>query len=322
MNTVDEHVEAYISFKQGMGVTMISEASALRQFRRYAESLGHEGPVTLELAVSWARSGTHAEGYEIKRYEMARRVSDYAAVFDDSIPRLPAGLLGKTSDRITPYIYTDEEVSLLMKAASASYSMQDPLRSIAYEAVIGILRTTGMRPFEALSLKDDDFDQDNRIIMIRKAKNNKERMIPIDKSASAALAAYQIRRDELRSGRTCKNLIISNGDRPLGISGFQDAFCEIRCILLNRGEVWTRRPPRPYDLRHTYAVKTLLRWHESGEDVNALLPVLATYMGHSTISETYWYLTGTSELMAVACSSFEELVKAGDGTWQARTSKV
>jgi integrase len=323
MSIVDEQVESYIAFKQGLGIQMISEASALRHLKRYADSLGHTGYITLELVVSWARSGKNLhEGYEIRRYEMARRVSDYAAVFDDLVPRLPAGLLGKAHSRIDPYIYTDEEVSLLMKAASRSYSMQDPLRSVAFEVLIGILRTTGMRPFEALSLKDGDFDQENLVLMVRKAKNNKERMVPIDDSVAAALATYQERRDELRSKKVCDNLIITDGDKPLALHSFQNAFCELRCILLERGEVWERRPPRPYDLRHTFVVRTLLRWYEQKEDINVLLPVLATYIGHSSISETYWYLTGTPELMEVAVTAFEDLAKAGDSSWNTTVSKA
>jgi integrase len=310
MNIVEEQVEAFIVFKQGLGVQMISEAATLRHLGRYAEAVGHEGPITTDLAISWARNGNHhAEGYEIKKYELARRVSEYSSVFDGSVPRLPAGILGKVDDRITPYIYTDEEVSLLMKAASALFSESDLLRPIAYEMTIGLMRSTGMRPSEVLSLKDEDFDSDNLLIVIRKAKNNKERLVPIDESVRRALVAYRAKREQLRNGKNCRSLIVSNGDKPLALHSFQDAFCEIRYVLLDRGEVWQRRPPRPYDLRHTYSVKTILAWYENGEDINALLPVLATYLGHTTISETYWYLTGAPELMEVACSAFESIAK-------------
>lgn len=315
MNIVEEQVEAFIAFKQGLGVSMISEASAMRQLVRYAKEVGRTESITLELAVSWAQHGGNAKGYAIKKYEMARRIVEYASVFDESIARLPAGILGKTNDRITPYIYTDEEVSLLMKASSRFYSQQDPLRPIAYEVLIGLLRSTGMRPFEALSLRDQDFDQENSLLMVRTAKNNKERMLPVDESTCKALASYQTLRDRLRTGNTCNNIIVTRGDKPLGLSSFQDAFYEIRCILLNRGEVWQRRPPRPYDLRHTYAARTLLSWYGANKNINTLLPILATYMGHADISETYWYLTGTPELMEVACSAFEGLSRAGDGTW-------
>ena len=106
---------------------------------------------------------------------------------------------------------------------------------------------------------------------------------------------------------------MANGDRPIRLSNLEHSFCEIRCVLLDRGKVWDRRPPRIYDMRHTFAVNTILSWYESGEDVNAMLPVLATYMGHKRISDTYWYLTGTPELLQVAGDAFERFSKGSDG---------
>ena len=313
MSVVGDQVEAYIAYKDGLGVPMVSEASAIRQFARYADSVGHDGPITVEVAVGWARSGTnHAEGYEIKRYEMARRVHEHACALAGVPSSLPPGLIGKSRNRITPYIFTDEEVSLLVHGASRLYVQQDPMKPLAYSTVIGLLRSTGMRPGEALSLDDSDFDPDRGTIRVRKAKNNRERVIPVDDTVVDAIGRYRRRRDALRSGAKCDSLFVVNGDKPVRLGNLEHSFCEIRCVLLGRGEVWERRPPRIYDMRHTYAVKTILSWHDSGEDVNAMLPVLATYMGHKSISETYWYLTGTPDLLQVACDAFERAAKGGD----------
>ena len=312
MSIVKDQVETYIAYKNGLGVPMVSEASAMRQFARYADSVGHEGPITVERAVEWARSGTNqAEGYEIKRYEMARRVHEYACALAGIPSSLPPGLIGKSCNRITPYIFTDEEVSLIVHAASRLYVQQDPMKPLAYGTVIGLLRSTGMRPSEALSLDDSDFDPDRGAIRVRKAKGNRERVIPVDDTVADAIERYRHRRDALRSGGECGSLFVANGDKPVRLGNLEHSFCEIRCVLLDRGEVWERRPPRIYDMRHTYAVRTILSWHESGEDVNAMLPVLATYMGHKSVSETYWYLTGTPELLQVAGDAFERVVKGG-----------
>ena len=312
MSLVKDQVETYIAYKNGLGVPMVSEASAMRQFARYADSVGHGGPITAEIAVEWARSGTnHAEGYEIKRYEMARRVHEYACALTGIPSSLPPGLIGKSCNRITPYIFTDEEVSLIIHAASRLYVQQDPMKPLAYGTVIGLLRSTGMRPNEALSLDDSDFDPDRGAIRVRKAKSNRERVIPVDDTVADAIERYRHRRDALRSGGECGSLFVVNGDKPVRLGNLEHSFCEIRCVLLDRGEVWERRPPRIYDMRHTYAVRTILSWHESGEDVNAMLPVLATYMGHKSVSETYWYLTGTPELLQVASDAFERVVKGG-----------
>lgn len=313
MSIVNDQVESYIAYKNGLGVPMVSEGSTMRQFARYADSVGHEGPITVDIAVEWARSGVnHAEGYEIKRYEMARRVHEYACALEGIPATLPPGLIGKSCNRITPYIFTDEEMSLLVHAASRLYVQQDPMKPLAYGTVIGLLRATGMRPNETLSLDDSDFDADKGTLRIRKGKNNRERLVPLDGTTVEALIRYRSRRDELRDGSDCPKLFVVNGDKGVRLANLEHSFCEIRCVLLGRGEVWERRPPRIYDIRHTYAVSTILSWHESGEDVNAMLPVLATYMGHKKISETYWYLTGTPELLQVACDAFERIAKGGD----------
>lgn len=313
MSIVGDQVESYITFKVGLGVAMVSEASALRQFAGYADSAGHAGPITVDIAVEWARSGTnHAEGYEIKRYEMARRVHEFSSALEGVPATLPPGLLGKTDDRITPYIYTGEEVSLLVHAALKTYAQDDPMKPLAYGTIIGLLSATGMRPGEAFDLDDGDFDAENGVILIKKAKKNRERIVPVEQSTADAILGYREKRDKLRAGAKCAKLFVANGDKPMRLGNLEHAFCEIRCVLLGRGEVWERRPPRLYDLRHSYAVGRILGWHESGEDVNAMLPVLATYLGHKTISETYWYLTGTPELLQVACDAFGALVKGGD----------
>lgn len=312
MSTVKDQVETYVAYKNGLGVPMVSEASALRQFARYADSVGHDGPITVDVAVKWARSGArHAEGYEIKRYEMARQVHEYACALAGVPSSLPPGLIGKSSNRITPYIFTDEEVSLIVHAASRLYVQQDPMKPLAYSTAIALLRSTGMRPSKALSLDDSDFDPDEGVIRIREAKGNRERIVPIDATVADAIERYRLRRDALRSGGECGRLFVANGDKPVRLGNLEHSFCEIRCVLLCRGEVWERRPPRIYDMRHTYAVRTILSWHESGEDVNAMLPVLATYMGHKSVNETYWYLTGTPELLQMAGDAFEGIAKVG-----------
>ena len=158
-SAVSEQVESYIGYKRGLGVEMVSEASALRQLARFAGEAGHEGPIDAGLAVSWATSGGgHDRAYECKRYELARRVTDYRAALGAGEPRLAPGLLGSASARVTPYIYTDEEVSLLMRASAGLYSQDDPMRPPAMEVLVGLMRSTGVRPSEALSMADSRFD--------------------------------------------------------------------------------------------------------------------------------------------------------------------
>lgn len=317
-SAVSEQVESYIDYKRGLGVEMVSEASALRQLARFAGEAGHEGPIDAGLAVSWATSGGgHDRAYECKRYELARRVTDYRAALGAGEPRLAPGLLGSASARVTPYIYTDEEVSLLMRASAGLYSQDDPMRPPAMEVLVGLMRSTGVRPSEALSMADSRFDGDAGTLTVVSGKGARDRLLPLDGGVVDAVRAYRELRDRQRTGRACDRLIVVRGDRPLSLGSAEGSFCEIRSVLLGRGELWQRRPPRLYDLRHTYAVRTLLRWHSEGRDVDAMLPALSTYMGHARLSDTYWYLTGTTELMEVAARAFEEAA-GRRGAWTGR----
>ena len=299
-------VEAYVLFKRGLGVEMATTATTLAQFVRFADSAGHTGPIDLDIAVAWARSGNgHRESYEATRYELARRVSDFARVMDPELPELPRGIMGKTKERVTPYVYTDEEVAVLMSCASRFYYLQDPLKPMSLEFAIGLMRSAGLRPNEALALEDADYDEGERMLTVRLSKNAKTRVVPLDDSVAEAIGAYRERRDAARADFSCTRLIVGTGSRAVRIWTLDDLFMELRMVLLGRGEMWQRRPPRLMDLRHTFAVRTLLRWHEEGADVNAMMPVLARYLGHESISETYWYLTGTPELMGIAGDAFE-----------------
>ena len=299
-------VEAYVLFKRGLGIEMATTATTLAQFVRFADSAGHTGPIDLDIAVAWARSGNgHRESYEATRYELARRVSDFARVMDPELPELPRGIMGKTKERVTPYVYTDEEVAVLMSCASRFYYLQDPLKPMSLEFAIGLMRSAGLRPNEALALEDADYDEGERMLTVRLSKNAKTRIVPLDDSVAEAIGAYRERRDAARADFSCTRLIVGTGSRAVRIWTLDDLFMELRMVLLGRGEMWQRRPPRLMDLRHTFAVRTLLRWHEEGADVNAMMPVLARYLGHESISETYWYLTGTPELMGIAGDAFE-----------------
>lgn len=299
-------VEAYVLFKRGLGVEMATAAVTLAQLVRFAEAASHDGPIDRDLAVAWATSGTnHTRRYEASRYELARRVADFSRAMDPTLPSLPPGILGRERERITPYIFTDEEVSTLMSCASRLYFSHDPLRPLSVSTSIGLMRACGLRPSEAIALEDDDLDLDAGTIAVRDSKFGRTRVLPVHPSVVSALADYREARDSARADRTCTRLIVGDGGKEMKIWTLDRVFESLRMCLLDRGQMWERRPPRLYDLRHSMAVRTLLRWHGEGRDVNSLLPVLSRYMGHESISETYWYLTGTPELMEVASGAFE-----------------
>lgn len=304
-SVIEGQIEAYILYKRGLGYEMHSGASVLANFARFAAAAGHDGPIDLDIAVAWARSGGgHGDVYEAERYEYARRVADFARVMDPSLPELPRGLMGKVKERVTPYVYTDEEVSLLMSCASRFFR-QDPLRPLGLEFSIGLMRACGLRPCEVEALEDADFDDGAGMLTVRNSKNGKSRLVPLEESVACAVSSYREMRDAARPGGASGSMVLGTGGRPMTAHVLEVMFTELRMTLLGRGQMWERRPPRLMDLRHTFAVRTIMKWHEEGADVNAMMPVLSRYMGHDGLAETYWYLTGAPELMELAASAFE-----------------
>jgi integrase len=306
MDSITEQIETFIDYKRGLGIGFQSPANCLRQFARFAESVDHTGPVDMELACRWARSGAgHTKGYECARYEQVRRFSDFCRAFDESLPQLQPGLLGKMGNRVEPYIYSDEDIGLLMYAAGTLNDVH-PLRPLAHQFLIGLLRATGMRPSEALNLTNEDIDEEKQTILVKDSKG-KSRLLPVTGTTLDAIAAYRDKRDQKRPHFKSRNLLISTDGVPLSLCCADDAFKEYRHVLLRRGEVWKRRPPRLYDVRHSFCCWTIIRWYEEGRDVASLIPALSNYMGHEHIADTYWYLSNVPRLLSIACEAFRDI---------------
>jgi integrase len=302
MAAIAEQVELYIDYKRGLGIGFVSQANYLRQFARYTEAIGHEGSIDVELALGWARADSrHTRDYQCQRYEHVRRFSDFCRVFDVTLPVLPKGLLGKAGGRVEPYIYSDEEILLLMDRAGSLGN--SPLWQLTSRFLIGLMRATGMRPSEALALKDHDVDEARKTILIKDSKG-RSRLIPVTESTLGAITAYKDGRDRIRPHWKRRNLLLAASGDTVRVSRADDFFSECRGILLGHGGDWKRRPPRLMDIRHSFCCWTLIHWHEAGRDVMGLLPMLSHYMGHENIASTYWYLNNVPRLLAIACDAF------------------
>jgi site-specific recombinase XerD len=176
------------------------------------------------------------------------------------------------------------------------------LRGASAETVVGLLWATGLRVGEALTLERTDVRFDDGLVSVRCSKYNKDRLVPLSESALDALASYARRRDRLCAEPKTTRFFVTPTGGPLGYQRLRTDFCEV----LEHGSI---RDPRPRlgDLRHAFAVRTLLGWYRSGLDVEALLPRLSTYLGHVTPASTYWYLSAAPELMAIAAERLEPI---------------
>ncbi|MBM6988296.1 MAG: tyrosine-type recombinase/integrase [Olsenella umbonata] len=307
MGGTEEMVGRFVEYKRALGFDFSGEAQRLRSFAAYLG--GNEA--TEDAALAWATQGAgHPRSYQAQRYETARRFSAFAHALDPSFPAMRPGLLGSTSDRVVPYVLSEDDACVLIRAA-LSVGSPDGLRGMGLSFLIGLMWSCGLRVSEALGLTDSDFDAREATLSIRDSKFGASRVIPVSEDVAAHIAAYIARRDAAGPGGPARRMIVTTGGGPLSRDSAEGMFSEVRWSLLGRGETFPGRKPRLHDLRHSFCVATVLRWHAGGEDVNAMMPYLSAYLGHRKLSDTYWYLTGTPELMAVAADSFRTVMGLG-----------
>jgi integrase/recombinase XerD len=200
-----------------------------------------------------------------------------------------------------PYLYSDAEVGRLLTGAAA---LAPPLRAATYYTLIGLLAVGGMRIGEAVRLDRDTVDLQAGVLTIRLTKFGKSRQLPLHASTTAVLAGYDRQRDELCPKPKAPSFFVSTRGNRLDKSGVERVFRGLRRRAgLDRPQGSPR--PRLHDLRHTFAVRTLLDWHRAGVDVHERMLWLSTYMGHVEPSSTYWYLTAAPELLALAAKRLE-----------------
>jgi integrase len=302
--TMVDLVEEYLALRRKLGFALVSPGRQLLGFARYADGIGHRGPITLELAVRWARLPEGASTFWwARRLGVVRGFAQYRHLFDPNTEVPPTGLLGPSSRRSTPHIYSEAEIAALLRAAS-ELGPVGGLRPHTYVTLLGLLSTTGLRISEALNLSRDDVDLERGVLTVRLTKFRKSRLVPLHASTVRALADYALRRDRYHPHTPACAFFLNENGAALGASGVASTFGALRRTL-----GWTKnregRRPRLHDMRHSMAVHTLLRWYQQGADVDRKMPALATYLGHVEVRDTYWYLTAVPELMALTAKRFE-----------------
>jgi integrase len=303
--TMQTRVDAYLKARRRLGFQLKIEGSELVRFAKYADQSGHQGPVTTELALSWAQLAKSATDlYRARRLETVRTFAKHQVALEPQTEIPPVGILGPAHRRTAPYIFSDEEIAQLIKAAEMLRSPKG-LRAITYSSLIGLLASTGLRISEALCLHCTDVDLESEVICIRETKFRKTRLVPLHPSVTRALRSYVDVRETVVPGA---KIFFSNetGD-PLPYSTVRTVFRKLADRIIHVTSA--RRKPRLHDLRHTYACSSLLRWYRAGVDVNQRIAALSTYLGHAKVSDTYWYLTGVPELMTIAGGRFEHFAR-------------
>jgi len=186
----------------------------------------------------------------------------------------------------------------------AARRLAHPLRAATFEAFIGLMATTGLRTGEVINLDRDDVDLPNGVLTVRCSKHGKSRLVPLHPSTTEALNCYAHRRDKLCPRPVAASFFLSGAGTRLTHTNTSSTFA---CLLADAGIAAPLGRPRPrlYDLRHSFAVDTLVTWYADGGDVSARLPALSTYMGHVNPASTYCYLQASPELMAASARRLE-----------------
>jgi integrase len=304
MNPLAKGIRDYLAMRRGLGFKLVRHEAGLKEFASFL-ARKRSSHITVSLALEWATQDANHKTYEwAARLSVVRGFARHWSATDSCTEVPPLGLLLYRPPRAQPYFYSDHEIQRLLKAAK-SWPSIDPLRPKTYHCLFGLLAVTGLRLGEALNLRTENMDWSAGILTIRGTKFGKSRLVPLHTSTCKVLADYAKRRDERFGARAEGYFLVNKNGNRLDKGEVHRAFYNLSRQIGLRA-VDASRGPRLHDFRHRFAVQTLLRWYRNGEDPKRRLPILSTYLGHAHVTDTYWYLTGTPELLGAAAQRLEK----------------
>jgi integrase len=301
MSPLRQALADYLAVRRALGYRLERAEKLLAQFLTHLEALG-EQRLSSETALAWAtlpKGG--GRSWWSYRLAVVRAFALHLRAIEPASEVPPADLLPWRACRATPYLYAEQDVAALIGAAA---TLRTPHRVATWRILIGLLAVTGMRVGEAIALDRGDFDAGNGLLTVRTGKFGKSRELPLHPSAGQALNDYLHRRDRPASATRTRALLVST-------AGTRLLYCNVQCTFraLVRRAGLAPRPaacrPRLHDLRHSFAVHTLLDGYREGGDPGARLALLSTYLGHVDPGKTYWYLSAAPELLALAGGRLE-----------------
>ncbi|MEJ7893528.1 MAG: tyrosine-type recombinase/integrase [Solirubrobacteraceae bacterium] len=301
MSALAEHVDDYLRLRRALGFKLERHGRLLPQLVGHLEANG-TSTVTSDLAISWARlpAGAHPRHWAA-RLAIARGFAVYLQTIDPATEVPPAGVFAVRYQRPTPYLWSQGDICRLLEQARG---LRPPLQAASYEALFGLLAVTGMRVGEAVALEVDDVDLGAGVITIRGpvAKLERARLVPLHPTTVAALDRYARTRAHVCPKPRSTVFFLSGTGKAIDPS---DASKTLHKITIALGLRTDTAHPRTHDLRHSFAVSTLIAWQRSGVKIDEQIAVLSTYLGHVSPAETYWYLTATPELMGLAADRLD-----------------
>lgn len=301
MSTLRELLDDYLAMRRSLGFKLHSEGIALLSFVGFMEREQADS-IRLDHALAWAKLPTAAHPvWWAHRLGFVRGFARYCRAFDERTEIPPSPLLPFPRRSPNPYFFTDENIATLLQDA-LRLPTRDALTNHTYHCLFGLLSVTGLRIGEALALSVDDVELDQGILTLRSTKFGKSRQVPLHPTSVAVMADYRRRRDQFLAGRAVCHWFVNPQGARLGYDSVSNVFQRLTAALPDqRG----RRRPRLHDLRHHFAIATVVRWYQEEQDVERRLPVLSAFLGHVEVRDTFWYLSACPQLLEAAKDRLE-----------------
>ncbi len=315
MTPLRRAIDDYLALRRQLGVTLHEAGRVLTAFATFAEHDGVEC-VTTALVLRWASQLTHVSPATVNgRLQMIRRFAQWRQLTDARTEVPAVDLLPGRYRRRPPRLYREDDIPRLLQAARQLPSARG-LRGRTYETLFGLLTVTGLRSSEVVALNDGDLDHRQTTLLVRRTKFGKTRLVPVHASTMDALAAYQTVRNRVVRRRLDDALFVSERGVRITQGAAEYTFARVSAAIGVRPRFRAHRLgrgfPRLHDLRHRFAIRTLVNGYRAGGPVDPLLPVLATYLGHVQVHDTYWYLEAVPELLQLATEQLTDAGKTGE----------
>lgn len=301
MSTLRELLHDYLAMRRALGFKLRTEGTGLLSFVAFMEQAQAEYIAT-DLALAWAKQPTSVQPTQwARRLSCVRGFARYCSAIDPRTEVPPLGLLPFPHRRPNPYFFTDDDINRLLQGA-LQWPAKEGLANHTLFCLFGLISVSGLRISEALGLTLDDVDLDAGILTIRSTKFGKSRLVPLHATTVEVLTDYRERREQFLAGRQVPHWFVNAHGGRLGYDCVLHAFHRLTAGLPNQPG---RARPRLHDLRHHFALVTVVHWYRDGQDVQRRLPVLSAFLGHVQVSDTYWYLSACPELLDAAKARLE-----------------
>ncbi len=307
MSTLSTELDRYLTIRRSLGYDLGTAERILRRFIAFAEQEGVEH-ISTTLFLRWQEAFGQANRQTwANRLRTVRLFAQWLHGIDPRHEVPPQSLIPARCNRSRPYIYSEEEIRRIVGTA-AELSSINGIRPLTCSILFGLIAVTGLRISEALSLDATDVDLDAGILIIRRGKLGKERLLPLSKSTTIQLTDYARERDRLLGIPSIPFFVSDRGTRLTDCGARYNFAVICQMIGLRPAQKYHKhgRGPRIHDLRHSFAVRTMINWYRTDKNPEQEVIKLTTYLGHSDPKNTYWYIEAVPELLELASRRAEK----------------